>query len=99
MQVGRVAQAKFRQHDLAFGIDGFGIEKDFAGNIACQCQGRIERGLVVGGKIEGVDCGICPGEGVGIGTRPQTDLLQTLEHLAIGNVRRSAENHVLDEVR
>ena len=91
--------ARLGQHHLALGVERVGRERDVAGDFAQETKAGIHRRGVGLAEIEAIDGFLLPGGCVGVGAEAQAEPLQRLHHLAVGDVGRAAEGHVLDEVR
>ena len=75
-----------------------GAKLDLAADLAQQEQAFVDARRLVLGQIELVDGLVEFGGGVGVGAEAQAEPLEPVDELALGDVGRAVERHMLDEV-
>ena len=96
--VGIVAQLRLAQQDAALALDRFGIEGELARHFANDIERRLHRlvlGVGQGKLVSGV---VERGFGIGIGAEGQAQPLKHGEQIAFGNIGRTVEGHVFNEM-
>ncbi len=97
--VGAGALPLLGQHDRPFRFERRILERELARRLAHQHQRGIDLGAVGRGDVELVDRLGEIGGGVGIRTHRETEPFQHVQRFAALDMRRSAERHMLQEMR
>ena len=93
-----VARPGFRLDNATFAVHRVSGDGQLAGGFAHQHQRGAQQIVVIAWQVELVDRLLEPGRGVGIRPERKTLAFEKFDHLAFGDVGRSVEGHVFDEM-
>jgi hypothetical protein len=92
------AGAFLGEDDAAFAVDRGRREACLADRLAQQEQGRVEAVRVGLRQVEHIDGLLEFCRGIGVGAEGEADPLEPFDELALGDMGRAVEHHMLDEM-